>query len=292
MEETKKDELVSCLRNERVIVRFVPKEGGMIQNPKHVLYGGMSERSVRYFTVPVLSSTGAYKNVLTDKEKEYLEMIMGLEYNALSIYRKENNFWSNFTVRLTKQDTYLDLSDPNDYIKYKVLKANSDTIADSLETLQDKPKATYQFVLIKEGETENRESENISTIMKCYKEYGKIEDNADILKCIVELLDKRPMAKSVKIEFLRGKCNSLIQADPKTFYSTITDSLLPAKALIKKAVDNGLISRKANQYFLKENNLPLCGDNEEPTLSNAARFLNLPKNQELKFNIEAKLKEH
>lgn len=290
MEENNTAGVKSCLRNERVIVRFVPKEGGMITNPKHILYGGMAEGAVRYFTVPVLQSTGAFKNVLTDAEKEYLEQVMGLEYNALSIYKKENNYWENFRVRLTKQDTYLNLSDPNDYIKYKVLLANTNFIADSLETLQDRPRATYQYVLIKEGESEKRESDNISTIMKCYKEYGKIENDADTLKCIVELLDKRPLAKGTKIEFLQGKANTLIQSNPGLFYSTITDPTLPVKVLIRRAVEEGVISRRGDQYYLKSDNSPLCGNNEEPTLNTAAKYLSLPKNQELKLSIEAKLK--
>lgn len=290
MEENNTAGVKSCLRNERVIVRFVPKEGGMITNPKHILYGGMAEGAVRYFTVPVLQSTGAFKNVLTDAEKEYLEQVMGLEYNALSIYKKENNYWENFRVRLTKQDTYLNLSDPNDYIKYKVLLANTNFIADSLGTLQDRPRATYQYVLIKEGESEKRESDNISTIMKCYKEYGKIENDADTLKCIVELLDKRPLAKGTKIEFLQGKANTLIQSNPGLFYSTVTDPTLPVKVLIRRAVEEGIISRRGDQYYLKSDNSPLCGSNEEPTLNTAAKYLSLPKNQELKLSIEAKLK--
>ena len=292
MEETNinHEEVTSCLRNERIIVHFVPKEGGMITNPKHILSGGMAEGAVKYFTVPILSSTGTYKNVLTDNEKEYLERIMGLDYNALSIYKKENNFWANFKVRLTKQDTYLNLSDPNDYIKYKVLKANSEFIADSLDTLQNNPKATYQYVLIKEGDSEKKESENLSTIMKCYKEYGKIEDDVDTLKCIVEIIDKRPLAKNTKLEFLQGKCNTLIQQDPRIFYSVITDNSLKAKVLIKKAVENGIISKRGDYYYLKVDNSPLCRDNENPTLDSAARFLSLPKNQELKLSIEAKLK--
>lgn len=290
MEENNTAGVRSCLRNERVVVRFVPKEGGMITNPKHILYGGMAEGAVRYFTVPVLQSTGAFKNVLTDAEKEYLEQVMGLEYNALSIYKKENNYWENFRVRLTKQDTYLNLSDPNDYIKYKVLLANTNFIADSLETLQDRPRATYQYVLIKEGESEKRESDNISTIMKCYKEYGKIENDADTLKCIVELLDKRPLAKGTKIEFLQGKANTLIQSNPGLFYSTVTDPTLPVKVLIRRAVEEGVISRRGDQYYLKSDNSPLCGSNEEPTLNTAAKYLSLPKNQELKLSIEAKLK--
>lgn len=94
-------EMINCLRQERILVRHIPKEGGMISNPKHILYGGMAENAVRYFTVPKLSS-GMYVNVLTDKEKEFLEEVMGLEYNTLSIYKKVDNYWENNMVRLTK----------------------------------------------------------------------------------------------------------------------------------------------------------------------------------------------
>lgn len=100
-------QLINCLRNERVIVRHIPKLGGMITNPKHVLYGGMAEDAVKVFTVPRLSS-GMYVNVLTDDEKVFLEYIMKLEDNALSIYKKTDNFWDDSNengisrVRLTK----------------------------------------------------------------------------------------------------------------------------------------------------------------------------------------------
>lgn len=283
------NQLQSCLRNERVIVRFVPRET-RITNPKHILYGGMSEGAVRYYTVPIMQSTGAYKNVLTDSEKEFLENYMGLDYNALSVYKKEDNYWANFKVRLTKQDTILDLSNPNDYIKYKVLRANSDFIADSLDTLQNYPKSTYQFVLIKEGDSEKQESVKMSTIMKCYKEYGKIEDDKDTLRTILSMLDGRTVARNTKLEFLQGKINTHIQANPKLFYSIISDPTLPVKVLIKRAVEGGLIYKKGNYYYLKEDNSPLCGPNQEPTLSTAAKYLLLPKNQELRFTIEAKLK--
>ena len=122
---------VNCLRNERVIIRHIPKESGMVTNPKHILFGGMAENAVRTFVVPRLSS-GMFVNILTDSEKAFLEEVMGLEYNALSIYKKVDNFWDDSNengisrVRLTKQDNYLNLADPEDYIRYKVLLANKD----------------------------------------------------------------------------------------------------------------------------------------------------------------------
>ena len=289
------DTLVSCLRNERVIVRHIPKEGGMVTNPKHILFGGMAENATRTLVVPRLSS-GMFVNVLTDKEKTFLEEIMGLEYNALSIYQKVDNFWDDSNenginkVRLTKQDNYFNLSDPEDYIRYKILLANKDYIAPSLQALQDTPKATYQFVIISEGEETKVAKNNMSTTMMCYKEFGKIEDDIDTLRVIVETIDGRPTSQTAKLEFLQTKVNSLIQADSKIFLKVITDPMLSTKVLIKKAIEAGLISNRGNYLYLRKDNTPLCEANEEPTLNVAAKYLNSPKHQEVKFTLEAKLK--
>lgn len=296
--ETVKNEepLINCLRNERIIVRFRPKVTGLIQNPKHVLYGGMSENSVKTFTVPKLSS-GIYVNVLTNAEKAFLEDVMGLEKDALSVYKKENNFWSNSNpngisfVRLRKQDNYLDLSTPEDYIRYKILLANKDFIAPSLRVLMDMPKATYQFVIVSENEETKLASDNMSTTMKCYKAFGKIEDDIHLLRTVVEIITGRPTAPKVKPEFLKSQINTLIQSDSKLFLKTVEDPLLPTKSLIKRAVEAGLISNRNGFYYLRSDNSSLCERNEDPTMTVAAMYLNKPKNQDLKFSLEAKVNE-
>lgn len=281
---------VNVLRNEKITIRFIPKEGGMVTNPKHVLYGGMSEGATRTFVVPRLRS-GAFVNVLTKEEKNFLEDAMGLESNALSAIKTKDNFWETVTVRLTKQDNYLDLSSPSDYIKYKVLLANKDFIAPSLQALQDDPKATYQFVIISEGEENKQAKDNMSALMKCYKEYGKIENDAYTLRVIIETIDGRNTAPNSKLEFLQGKINNLIQADSKLFLRVITDPYLNTKVLIKKAVEAGVISNRDNHYYLREGNVPLCEANEESTLTIAAKYLNTPKHQDVLFAIQAKIKD-
>ena len=290
------DTLFNCLRNERIIVRHIPKLTGMWgNNPKHILAGGMAEGAVRTFVVPKLSS-GMFVNILTDSEKAFLEEIMGLEYNALSIYKKVDNFWDDANenginkVRLTKQDNYLNLADPEDYIRYKILLANKDFIAPSLQVLQDTPKATYQFVIISEGEETKVAKNTMSTTMQCYKEFGKIEDDIDTLRVIIETIDGRPTAPTVKLEFLQTKANTLIQTNSKLFLKVINDQMLSTKVLIKKAIEAGLIANRGNYLYLREGNIPLCEANEEPTLNIAAKYLNAPKHQELKFTLEAKLK--
>lgn len=288
------EEPYNCLRNERVIVRHRPKQGWMgITNSKHVLFGGFAEGATRTFVVPKLSS-GMYVNVLTDKEKKCLEEIMGLEYNALSVYKKENNFWDDSNengisrVRLSKEDNYFNLADPEDYIRYKILLANKDLVASSLQELEDHPKSTYQFVIIGEHDETRSASKLMNTTMNCYKEYGKIEDDKDILRAIIEIIDGRPTSATSKIEFLQTKVNTMIQTDPKLFLKVVTDPYLPTKVLIKKAVEAHIIQNRDGHYYYKS--MPLCNDSEEATLNIAAKFLSTPKNQDLKFGIEAALK--
>ena len=295
--QTYSDEPVNCLRNERVIVRFVPSPTAMVQRKGHILSGGMAENATRSFVVPRLSKTGMFKNVLTDSEKSFLEKAMGLEINALSIYKKENNFWDDSNpngigrVTLHKQDNYLDLSIPEQYIQYKILLANKDYIAASMEELEDRPKATYQFVIISEGAEAQKNLSRMDITMECYIEYGAVKNDKDTLKTIIEQLEKRPISPNVKLDYLQSKVNDYIQADPRKFYTVIKDQYLPAKVLVKRAVEAGLVGTKNNTYYLRKDGSPLCEMNEESTLNNAAKYISSIKHQELKYTLEAQLKE-
>ena len=287
--QTKNIENFSPLRNERVIVRFIPKENDSITDRKHVAFGGMMESSFRGFTVPVLSN-GSFKNVLTDDEKSFLEETLGLEINGLSVYNKKDNYWDNYMIKLTKQDTVLDLSNPEDYIKYKVLLANKELIAPSMNALRDSRKATYEYVIMAPSEEFADSRNRVNNTMKCFEEFGAIKDNFDVLRCVIETVDGRNVAANTKIEFLQAKATDLIQSNPKLFLTSVTDPLLNTKVLIKKAVEAGIISKRGDYYYFREDGSPVCGNNEDPTFTVAAKYLSLPQNQELKFSIEAKLK--
>lgn len=292
-EKNKEKTLINCLRNEKVIVRHLPRPSRMITNPKHVLYGGMAEGATRTFVVPMLSS-GRYVNVLTDDEKDFLEDIMGLPKNALSVYKKVDNFWDDSNeqgiskVTLRKQDNYLDLSNVEDYIRYKILLANKDFIAPNMEALESSPKATYQFVILTEDAEAKNARKGMSILMQCYTAYGKIEEDKDALRVIIETLTGTTVHSNTKLEFLQAKINELIQGNSKMFLKIATDPLLQTKVLIRKCVEAGLILHRGDQYYIREGNTPMC-ESGDPTLNVAAKWLNLPKNQEIKLSLEAKL---
>lgn len=290
----KEKPLVNCLKNEQIIIRYLPRQSRMVTNPKHVLFGGMAENATRTFVVPMLSS-GRYVNVLTDSEKDFLEELMGLPPNALSIYKKVDNFWDDANeagiskVTLRKQDNYLNLANVEDYIRYKILLANKDYIAPSLEALETNPKATYQFVILTEDSETQSAKKGMTTLMQCYTAYGKIEDEVDTLRVIIETLTGVRVHKNTKKEFLQTKVNELIQGNSKMFLKVATDPMLSTKVLIRRCVEEGLIAHRGNQYYIKDGNIPMCEDGE-PTLNVAAQWINLPKNQEIKLSLEARLK--
>ena len=71
--------LINCLKNEKIIVRFINRKYELTNNPKHVYYGGMANNAVRIFTLPIDFTTKTYANPLTKDEQNYLEHILGLE---------------------------------------------------------------------------------------------------------------------------------------------------------------------------------------------------------------------
>nr|DAU83985.1 MAG TPA: hypothetical protein [Crassvirales sp.] len=131
----------------------------------------------------------------------------------------------------------------------------------------------------------------MSATMQAYMEFGKMQEDAATLRTIIETIDGRPVAVNSKIESLQTKVNKLIQANPKMFLRIATDPLLATKVLIKECVEAGLVSNRGGFFYLREDGTPLCSNGEDPTLNVAAKFLSSPKNQAIKFSLEAKLKD-
>lgn len=283
----KERNIVNCLRKEKVVVRHLYKESGLFDNPKHVFAGGMAENAIRSYCAPKLARTGQYVNVLTDNEKSFLEDILGLSFNALSIYKTQDNFWAKRFVRLHKEDNILDLSNPEQYIDYKILLANKEFIAPSLQALEDKPRATYEYVIISENEESKRSRQKMTLMQQCYREFGKIESDAETLKTVIEIYSGKPVSENVKMDWLQGKTNDIIQQDNKMFLRIVTDEYLQTKVLIRRSINAGLIQKRNDLLYYGGE--PLCENGEESTINAAARFLNNPKHQQMLFSLQEKL---
>ena len=287
------DEPFNCLRKERIIVKHVPKTTGIITDKKHILYGGMAENAIRSFVVPM--NGNGYVNFLTQDEQTCLENVMGLSQGTLNPQKREDNYWSETNpngvnrVYLNRQDNYLDLSIPEDYIKYKILLANKNVIASSERELQDKPKPTYQFVVIREGAEDNTVSTKLNNKKQAWIEVGKIQDDVDKMRVVLSQLQNKPISPTTKVGFLQKQLLELVDVDTTKFLKIVTDKYFGTRVTIQKAIDRGIITRRGTFYYDKDTNAPLCENGEDPTIHNVCKYLNSPKNDSVKFSIEAKI---
>ena len=122
---------------------------------------------------------------------------------------------------------------------------------------------------------------------------GKIADDKDILKLVVETMMGKKYADSTSIEWLQTQALDLIKNTPKNarmFLNIMDDDSLDNKVLIRKCISKGIVADRGGFLYIKEGNVPMCGDGEEPTINMAARWLSKPANQERLFSLQAKLK--
>lgn len=273
------------LPNEKVTIKFIKRNKGIATDvsDSHVLSGGMIEGATRKFCVPLLRS-GGLKNVLTNEEKEFFENghFMGVN---LSIY---SEFWKTQIVTLEKLDTILDLSIPEDYLKYKILLAWDDVIAQSLQDFKSKNKGTYQFYLSRDGEEMKDRSKKLDLIKTAWKEYYKIEDNKDILVSIIYLMTGKKISDNSTMKFINTEVETLVDTRTKDFLTLIEDPNFETKTLIALAESAGIILKKNGKYETIDG-LTLAKQGEVASLQNAVKYLIDPLNQEVRDLIEARV---
>jgi hypothetical protein len=269
------------LPEEIVTVKYIKRKKGMASNvgDDHVISGGMLSGSVKKFPAPLLKN-GSIANVLTKDEKTYLEDVTGLD---LSVY---GEFWTNHYVSLFKDDNKFDLSNPMDYISYKILLFCKDDIAQSWK--ERNLKQTYQFVITSGEEEMTEKKVGFDNKKEAFKLYGKIEEDKDKLIGVLTLLTNKPISKETSLKWLQTKVEEFIDTKPESFVSLIKDKSLETKLLINLAIDKGIIIKNSNKYSTVDG-LDLCENSQIPTFENAVAYLDNVKHQDVRSLVEAKI---
>jgi len=290
----KKQEPFNCLTNEKVIIRFVPKQKGIVTDKDHILFGGMTDNSHRSFCLRK-NPNGSYVEFLTEDEQRCLEKAMGLKPGDLNPNKHDDNFFDERNkygisrVTIGKSDTIFDLSNPTDYIKFKILMTNKAIVASSLSEMQERPLETYQFVAIMNDNENDRIASKINYKKQSWMEFGKIQESIDSMRVVLSVFERKIIPPTSKIGFLQEQVSNYVETDPKTFLKIVQDKYFKTKVLILRATDKGVIVKRGTYYYDKETNTPLCENGEDPTLTNACKYLNTIKNDNIKFSIEQKV---
>lgn len=269
------------LPNEVVTVKYIKRKKGMASNvgDDHVISGGMLNGSVKKFQAPLLKNN-SIANVLTKEEKDHLESLTGLD---LSVY---GDFWYDHQVSLYKDDNLLNLSNPIDYISYKILTFLKNDIAPTWA--ERNLKQTYQFVMTSSDEELTEKKAGFDNKKEAFKLYGKIEDDKDKLIGILGLLTNKPISKETTLKWLQTKVEEFIDSKPESFVVLMKDKSLDTKFLINNAIEKGIIIKNGNKYSTNDG-LDLCENGQIPTFENAVTYIDNPKHQDVRSFIEAKM---
>lgn len=239
-----------------------------------------------YFEICVpMDSMGRMKDPLTAEERAFFESPssgMDFKENELSITREKNYYTTKKAkIRLKNEVSYLDLSRPDDYMKYKILLTVKDRIA-----LSDDPretKVTHKFALVDENHETQQQLNELDTKLAAYTEYGAIKKDFRSLRHVIMVATGKKVAKNAKLEFLQTEANRLLSNAPEAFLNAVRDKDLETKILIQDAITAKALRKQGIAYYTPGGDL--IGNN----LAEAVEFLNNKKNQDLRLVIEKKV---
>lgn len=270
-----------------VTVEFIKRQRGNITNDKHVLFGGMSEDAKRRLVPRRSKTTFKYIQILTDLEQQYLENKLALPEDGLSVYKTKDNFWSNIAVDLTKEGVTLNLADPIDYIKYKIVLSYENLVASSLKELKRINKATFRFVIVKPGDKSDIVLTSYNAKKEAYKIANELELDTDKIKEFLFIAGTKSVL-SADMKFLRQKLAEMVEEEPERVVEIGSSTDYPTRALIARGVLTGVIKESNGRYQL-EDGIELAEQGEAPSLANAIKYLSNPTNSDVKLRIESKI---
>ena len=274
-----KEETKNYLINKRVKVVPVPRNGGWLpeDHDGRFMYTGCFLETC----LPVDSRRKQLVQILTRDEQAFFEKELFLNAGDLSIYKKEDNFWHSFRIKLDKEGATLDLSDPIDNLRWRVLVVDP-RCAPSWE--QRYASGAHMFAIQDEEiETEVKVAK-ANKRKDAYKFLGKIENSAEKMRNVLRVYGADP-GKSVKAKVLYTKIDELIEDDStlNKLLGVINDTHFEMKIFIEDALRSGAIERKENRYYLPG------GDKIGGTLLETIDWLKDPLNQDIFLKIKTQL---
>ncbi len=213
---------------------------------------------------PYWTRSGRIYTGLTKLDEERLGDELGVDLNANS------EFWKEFFIRTTGTDLYLNLEDARDELKYLFLK-NHKRVKNSFS----ERKATANFVLINKEEEAKKSNLYNKVKRQAIREFDSLSPE-DMRKCL-RLYGHN--ADSMGNELVENKLQEIVEGNPQGFLDRwVNNELRESESLVARAISANIIRRNKNIY---KYGTEVIGH----SLSDTARFLDEPKNRDIKVTI-------
>jgi len=263
---------------------YIPKRIPGVTNKNHVLYDGKLPDSIDTFTV-LRNDTGRYSLDLNEAEKNFLIEELQLEPNDLNVNDRNNEYLKNIKIDMPKAGLSLDLSDPYDFLRDKVLTSYNNIIAPNSKSIKNKK--SYRYVRLHEEEETVEYLEAEDTLKEAYKMLGILETNRDRMIMTV-LMDKVRISPIVSDADLRKMVNIKAKDNPAAFVKMLNDPLFTEKGMIKMGLFTKTIERRSGLLYYQGE--PLSDEGTPATEDNAAIYLADARNSEVKVALGKDIK--
>jgi hypothetical protein len=273
---------------------------GMVKDPNHAA-AFLVGRSTRNISTPRLDRSHSLDFPLTEEERKFFENKekSGLYFESGDLSPFTKNFkrdgskggnlswWETKGARISlgKIDIEFDLSNPMEYLHYKILLKNKRLIARNPDELKYNPDALYVFEEV--ADVTRTKATKIAKKKAAYKALDVIDKNQGKMIDILTALGKRVSANQ-DLNFLQAALGEIIEEDVDKFLNVYEDEYFDEKVLIGRLLRARMIERKNSKYYLKDGS-PLCERNEEAFIDNACSYLRSNENVELRGKLEADL---
>lgn len=202
---------------------------------------------------------------LSTEDAERLGALIGKDLSPIS------PFWNDYSVTIMDKDLILHTENPEDELKYLVLKAHY-RVANG----PDDANPIADYVIYDEVKEAVKTNEIASVKIKAYTLYSKLtmSQKREILK----LYPGYMRTDNVEDALIESNLVKVMESDFSKFITIVEDKELNSKIFLKDLVTARILTKNKNMYKYGDD---VIGHSEESTIEH----LNDPKNQGLKIAL-------
>lgn len=223
-----------------------------------------------------------YVDPLTPEEREWFESEesgLGFKRGTLSLTKtdsKQTLYWETLEVVIDKNGMDLNLNEPIDYLRYKLLKTNAKWIAPDLKSQNKKP--SYKFALVDQDDEIEVKVMKSDNKKRAYIEFGRMEDSFDKMLsfCLIYqreygLPNGKLVSKNTSKDTLIAAIDEIVDKHTEKFLDIISNSNFTLAANIERAIAGNIITMKDNIYKFETKTLG-------SSMAEVISYFNSPKN--------------
>lgn len=215
-------------------------------------------------------------------EMEYFEKLIGKPLNPY--LPKDVNFWrsdSRARVQIRDARLRLDLRNPMDMIKFKILEANEGKFAKSPQEYRRIRRASYEYVFTNVDELRDETLERLELEASAYALFNTVSKSESDMKDFLRVAGKMP-SESSNYKQLKAMVGKLMEDDRDSFVKILGDTHYEDKLFIANARRVGSIVQKRNIFTLDTGV-------ELGSITDVIRWFNKEENQETRLRIQAQI---